>query len=110
MSEFYRMLGVSRKAGMAEIKSAFRTLAKACHPDLHLGDKRAELSFKEIGLAYKTLVNPNTRAKYDAEIAERRAKVRRHYRSMAATMSTSFVLTLSSGLLLGLWLLGDGRF
>jgi DnaJ-class molecular chaperone len=104
------MLGVSRKAPTAEIKTAFRTLAKRCHPDLHLGDKGAEGRFKEIGLAYRTLVNPETRARYDAEIAAARARVRRRYASVAATMSASFVLTVSSGLLLGLWLLGEGRF
>lgn len=110
MSEFYRVLGVSRKAHTAEIKSAFRALAKACHPDLHRGDERAEPRFKEIGLAYETLVNPEARAKYDAEIAKRRAKIRRNYASAAATMSASFALTVSSGLYLGIWLLRDGSF
>ena len=46
--DFYDVLGVSKTATAAEIKSAYRNMAKKCHPDLHPNDKEAELQFKEI--------------------------------------------------------------
>jgi len=105
MSDFYKVLGVSQKADSARIKSAFRALALACHPDQNGGDKRAELRFKEIGRAYETLGNSLMRAQYDAKRAQERAKARRYFMSAAATMAASFLLTVSSGLLVGMWLI-----
>lgn len=106
MSDFYGVLGVSKRADGAQIKFAYRKLAKRCHPDLHGGDKRAELRFKELSRAYETLSKPEARAEYD----EARARVlRRRARSVAATMSASFVFTVSSGLLVAMWL-RDGLF
>ncbi len=64
--DLYEILGVSRNAGEEEIKSAFRTLAKKYHPDIYQGDKKeAEEKFKEIGMAYKILSDPETRRRYD---------------------------------------------
>lgn len=110
MSDFYTVLGVARSADNEQIKAVFRQLAKTCHPDLRGGDKRAEQRFKEIGSAYETLGNPKSRAKYDLACVESRAMARRRFRSAAATMSASFVFTVSSGLLAGAWLIGEGLF
>jgi curved DNA-binding protein CbpA len=110
MSDLYGVLGLSRRADGAEIKAAFRKLAKTCHPDLHAGDRLAEQRFKEIGNAYETLGDTDARARYDQAIAQRRARRRRAYTSMAATMVVSFMLTVSSGLVLGAWLIAEARF
>ncbi|HEX7074833.1 MAG TPA: molecular chaperone DnaJ [Hyphomicrobiaceae bacterium] len=63
--DYYEVLGVSRNASEQELKSAFRRLAKECHPDHNSGDKSAEQRFKEIAEAYETLKDPQKRAAYD---------------------------------------------
>jgi DnaJ-class molecular chaperone len=110
MGNLYGVLGVARSADNAMIKSAFRNLAKTHHPDLHGGNQRSEQYFKEIIRAYKTLGDPGARAIYDAECAKERAQARRRVGRAFATMSASFVLTISSGLLVGIWLLSEGLY
>ena len=105
MSHLYEVLGVGRGADAEEVKSAFRWLAKTCHPDLHGGDARAEQRFKDINLAYETLGNPEARAKYDSDCAAERIAVRQRFRSAAATMAATFALTVGSGLYAAAWLL-----
>jgi curved DNA-binding protein len=63
--DYYRTLGVPRTATQAEIKKAFRKLARENHPDKHAGDKGAEKRFKEINEANAVLSDPGKRAKYD---------------------------------------------
>ncbi len=63
--DFYKTLGVSEKASQAEIKSAYRTLAKKYHPDVKPGDARAAGRFKGIGQAYAVLSDPEKRKHYD---------------------------------------------
>ena len=58
-------MGVPRNATEAEIKQAYRKLAKKYHPDLHPGDKEAEAKFKEINEAYEVLSDKDKRARYD---------------------------------------------
>jgi molecular chaperone DnaJ len=62
---YYEVLGVSRSARENEIKSAFRRLAKECHPDRCNGDPDAEKRFKEVNEAYEALKDPQRRAAYD---------------------------------------------
>ena len=62
---YYEVLGVSRGSGEGEIKSAFRRLAKECHPDRCNGDPNAEKRFKEVNEAYEALKDPQRRAAYD---------------------------------------------
>ncbi len=63
--DYYEVLGLSRGASEQDIKSAFRRLAKDCHPDRNAGDKSAEHKFKELNEAYEALKDPQKRAAYD---------------------------------------------
>ena len=106
MSHLYRILGVPRGADGAQIKSAYRRMAKNCHPDLHGGSEDAELRFREVCSAYETLANPAARAVYDAECAQVRRRARRRLMGAATTMAASFMLTVGSGMALATWVLG----
>jgi molecular chaperone DnaJ len=63
--DYYGLLGVSRDADEAELKKAYRNLARTYHPDKNPGDKKAEERFKEISEAYGVLSDPDKRAHYD---------------------------------------------
>ncbi|WP_154796130.1 DnaJ C-terminal domain-containing protein [Occultella kanbiaonis] len=64
--DFYKMLGVSKDADAAEVKKAYRKLARTWHPDQNPGDAKAEAKFKEIGEAYGVLSDAEQRKQYDA--------------------------------------------
>jgi DnaJ-class molecular chaperone len=66
MKDPYEILGVAKTASEAEIKKAFRTLAKKHHPDKHAGDAAAQKRFQEISGAYDILGDKEKRAQYDA--------------------------------------------
>ncbi len=78
MRDPYAVLGVAKGASAAEIKAAFRTLAKRYHPDLHPNDADVERRFKEANAAYDLLSDPAQRRRFDAgEIdAEGKERVR----------------------------------
>ena len=63
--DYYSILGISRKAKDADIKKAYRRLARKNHPDVNPGDKTAEERFKKIQEAYDVLSDPKKRAMYD---------------------------------------------
>ncbi len=63
--DYYKTLDVSKSATEAEIKKAYRKLARKYHPDLNPNDKEAEKKFKEINEANEVLSNPENRKKYD---------------------------------------------
>src|SRR5437763_17168613 len=60
--DYYRILGVDRKADDKTIKSAYRKLARKYHPDVNKGQ---DASFKEINEAYEGLWDPEKRRRYD---------------------------------------------
>ena len=63
--DFYKMLGVGRKAKPEEIRKAYKRLARKFHPDVNPGDKSAEDRFKRVSEAYDVLSDPKKRQIYD---------------------------------------------
>lgn len=63
--DYYEVLGVEKSATDAELKSAYRKLAKKYHPDFNKDNKEAEEKFKEVNEAYEVLSNAEKRQKYD---------------------------------------------
>jgi curved DNA-binding protein len=63
--DYYKTLGIERKASEEDIKRAYRKLALQFHPDRNPGDQQAEEKFKEINEAYQVLIDPAKRARYD---------------------------------------------
>src|SRR5215470_18738758 len=64
-TDYYELLGVSRKASAKDIRAAFRKLARKYHPDLNPGDKAAEEKFKQLQEAYDVLSDSKKRQMYD---------------------------------------------
>jgi len=66
--DFYVVLGVTREASLAEVKRAYRRLARKYHPDINPGDARAETIFRRVSEAYAILSDPGRRRQYDAGV------------------------------------------
>src|SRR5882757_4367879 len=63
--DYYKILGIDKKASQEEVKKAFRRLAVKYHPDKNPGDKKAEEKFKQANEANEVLGDPAKRKKYD---------------------------------------------
>lgn len=64
--DFYKILGVAKDASDADIKKAYRKLARKYHPDTNSGDPAAEKTFKDVSEAYSVLSSKEDREQYDA--------------------------------------------
>ena len=63
--DYYAVLGLEKKASSADIKKAYRKLARKYHPDVNPNDAEAERKFKQVNEANEVLSNPEKRKKYD---------------------------------------------
>ncbi|MBB2148858.1 DnaJ C-terminal domain-containing protein [Pedobacter gandavensis] len=63
--DYYKILGVDKKASQEDIKKAYRKLARKYHPDLNPNNKEANKKFQEINEANEALSDPEKRKKYD---------------------------------------------
>ena len=65
MKDPYQTLGVAKTASAAEIKKAYRKLARKLHPDMNPGDKKSEERFKEVSSSFEVVGDPKKRALFD---------------------------------------------
>lgn len=72
--DYYTLLGVPRNATPEQLRRAYREAAQRLHPDKNIAPGETEL-FLEVGQAYETLIDPDARAAYDAELAELEAEL-----------------------------------
>ena len=63
--DYYKALGVAKDASQADVKKAYRKLARELHPDKNPGDAKAEARFKEVSEAYGVLSDETRRREYD---------------------------------------------
>lgn len=70
MIDYYHVLGVTQVATAAEIKSAYRKLARKHHPDVNKGSEKAAREFALLSLAYHTLIDPQERAYHDQQLGQ----------------------------------------
>lgn len=87
----YTVLGVGKTARAEEIKSAYRQLAKTWHPDQNPGDPSATMRFAEIAHAYKLLIDPDLRSRFDKGDIDARGRRRpKPARSFSANPFNAF--------------------
>ena len=98
--DYYKSLGVPKDATAAEIKKAYRKLARVHHPDANNGGAKSEEKFKEISEAYDVLSDDKTRKEYDdAQVAVRQRRIpdaRRAVAPVHPAASTSTSATCSA--------------
>lgn len=68
---YYKILGVKQTATNAEIKSAYRRLARMRHPDVNRGSEKAAREFSLLSRAYRSLTDPHERAYHDAQLKQK---------------------------------------
>jgi len=94
--DYYKILGIDKYATEADIKKAYRKLARKYHPDLNPNDKEAEKKFKELNEANEVLSNPENRKKYDKygenwqhgeEYEKARQQQQQHYQNGSSQQS-----------------------
>jgi curved DNA-binding protein CbpA len=94
MRTFYEVLGLPPGADEAQIKAAYRELARRLHPDVNAGDAALARRLAEVNHAYEILSDQRARSAYDHALACQRTQMRRHYTLLAACTAVTFALTL----------------
>lgn len=93
--DYYRLLGVNKNASDAEIKKAYRRLARQYHPDVNPNDQEAQRKFQQVNEAHEVLSDPEKRKKYDQygkdwQHAEQFEQARRAQQQSADSWEGSF--------------------
>jgi len=97
MQTAYDVLGISRKASVEAVRTAFCKAAKAYHPDLNSGDATKEQKLKQVIAAYRVLRNAEQRAAYDQALADYEQHLRRCRRQRIQRFAAAPVAALVSG-------------
>src|SRR5712691_696755 len=79
LMDLYVLLGLERGATLADVKRAYKRLARKYHPDINPGDRMAAAQFREIAEAYATLSDPDRRRRYDTTGSAPEGEGRRTY-------------------------------
>ncbi len=90
----YEELGLPPGADEAQIKAAYRDLARRLHPDVNVGDAASAQRFAEINRAYEVLSDERARSAYDHALTWQRAHIRRHYALLGVFAAATFAVTL----------------
>jgi len=69
VTNYYKVLGIRRSASKAEVKSAYRKLARVRHPDVNGGSEQAAREFALLSKAYRVLIDPQERAYHDEQLS-----------------------------------------
>lgn len=110
MVDYYKTLGVKRTASAAEIKSAYRKLARKRHPDVNGGSEHAAREFALLALAYRTLSDPQERAHYDAQRAKQNSGASiLHSNNIHARQARRVILQTRLDRTVDLWLEAERR-
>jgi curved DNA-binding protein len=93
--DYYKILGLNKNATQAEIKKAYRKLARKYHPDLNPNDKNAKSNFQQINEANEVLSDPEKRKKYDQygkdwQHAEQFEKAEQNQKQSAGSYRTDY--------------------
>ena len=90
----YEELGLPPSADEAQIKAAYRELARRLHPDVNASDAASAERFAEINHAYGILSDERARSGYDHALTWQRAHIRRHYAFLGVFAAATFAVTL----------------
>jgi curved DNA-binding protein CbpA len=90
----YEVLGLPPGADEAQIKAAYRELARRLHPDVNPGDAASAERLAEINHAYEILSHQRARSAYDHALTWQRAHMQRHYSLLAVIAGVTFAVTL----------------
>jgi molecular chaperone DnaJ len=96
MQSYYDLLGITPAADLEQVKSAYRRLAKACHPDLHSGDPLATRRFSRLNKAYEVLASPELRSAYNAHLERLRARTPVRRTVLARAVAAGFQVLSSA--------------
>jgi curved DNA-binding protein CbpA len=103
MRSLYEVLGLPPGADEAQVKAAYRDLARRLHPDVNPGDPGSGQQLAEINHAYEILSDQRARSAYDHALAFQQTRMRRHYSILAVCTAATFAVTLIAVSSLVVW-------